>query len=77
MSEMLPIREALLAMSRPSPWREVGSIDFVPSPKGREALERAVAKQRALGRVTYSLSDAARDVLDWAVSQAEAMRRTR
>lgn len=74
MREMLPIRDVLRAMSRPGPWHEVGSISFVPSPKGREALERAVAKQRALGRVTYSLSDAARDVLDWAVSQAEARR---
>ena len=77
MRDMESMHDVLRRMARGSPWRQAGAIDFVPSPKGREALEQAVAKQRAQGRTNYTLGDAARDILDWAVGQAEAMRRTR
>ena len=75
MRDMESMHDVLRRMARGSPWRQAGAIDFVPSPKGREALEKAVARRRAEGRPLYNLSDAARDILDWAVSQAEAMRR--
>lgn len=76
MNDLLQLRDVLARAARQAPWSSDGSVTFIPSDVGRAILDRAVVKQRGLGRQNYGLADAARDILDWAAQVEGAMRKT-